>query len=481
LFLGALTASPQSSDASAKIISALRSGSYLEAKRLSGVALQESPGDPRLWTLNGFALVHLGDRAQALVAYTHALEILRNYLPALEGAAEIEYKNGSQAAVPLLEQIVKTRPDDKTSHAMLAELAFKRSDCNATIDEFAKSEPLIQSQATALQEYGSCLVKLNRPQDAISIFERISKLQPGEEKARYNLAVAQSLAGRYADVIQTLSPLAAAASDADALDLLAEAYEANSDTPRAVETLRRAILADPGNSRYYLDFADICLVHASYKVGIDMVDAGLKRLPHSAPLYLARGILYVQLGQYRESESDFAKAEQLDPTARPGMAARSMAALQENDLPKAEETIRDRLERQPNDAFLQYLLAETLARKGAVPGSREFAEAVRVARKAVELQTNFGLARDVLGRLYLEEGNVSGAIEQSRLAVRADPTDQTALYHLIIALTKGNRKEEIPKLTKQLATLREQARRKEANERKYALVEQSADAKTNNE
>jgi tetratricopeptide (TPR) repeat protein len=477
LFLGGLTASPQTSDAPAKIISALRSGNYLEAKRLSGLALQESPKDARLWTLNGFALVRLGDSAQALSAYTHALQISPDYLPALEGAAEIEYKNGNQSAVPLLERIVKTRPDDKTSHAMLAELAFKRGDCNTAIEEFGESEPLIGSQVRASQEYGSCLIKLNKPQEAIPVFERISKMQPGNGRARYNLAVAQWLAERYADVIQTLSPMAGAESDPDALDLLAEAYEANSDTPRAVETLRRAILADPEKARYYLDFADICMAHASYRVGIDMLNAGLKRLPHSAPLYVARGILYVQLGQYGESESDFAKAEQLDPAARPGMAARSMAALQANDLAKAEVTIRERLKRQPNDAFLHYLLAETLARKGAVPGSREFSEAVRAALKAIELQTDFGLARDVLGRLYLEEGNITGAIEQSRLAVRDDPTDQTALYHLIIALTKGNQKTEIPKLTKQLAALREQARRKEASERKYALVEQSAPTK----
>jgi tetratricopeptide (TPR) repeat protein len=468
-------AAAQTSDAPAKIISALRSGNYSEAKRLSGAALQTSPNDARLLTLNGLALVHLGEGAQALAAYTRALQISPNYLPALEGAAEIEYKNGSQAAVPLLERIVKAQPENKTSHAMLAELAFKRGDCKAAIDEFGRSEPLIDSQATALQAYGSCLVRLKRPQEAIPVFERLSKMQPGDEKALYNLAVTQSLAGRYADVIQTLSH-PASASDPDALDLVAEAYEANSDTPRAVETLRRAIIADPDKARYYLDFADICMVHASYKVGIDMLDAGLKRLPHSAPLYLARGILYVQLGRYDEGESDFAKAEQLDPAAQPGMAARSMAALQENDLAKAEATIRERIKKRPDDAFLHYLLAETLARRGAVPGSKEFSEAVQAARKAIELQPDLGLARDVLGRLYLKEGNISGAIEQSRLAVRADPKDQTALYHLIAALTKGNQKQEIPKLSKQLAELREQARRKEANERKYALVEQGAAA-----
>jgi tetratricopeptide (TPR) repeat protein len=458
------------------IISSLKAGKYEDARKLLDAALTQSPRDVRLWTLNGYALTRLGQKSQALESYKHALRISPAYLAALEGAAEIEYQNRTQEAVPLLQRIVKIHPDDKTSHAMLAGLAFKRNDCNAAVEEFEKSEPLIDSKVSALQEYGSCLVRLNRTQQAIAVFTRISDLEISDPGARYNLAVVQSLAGRYADVIKTLSPVTTAVSDPEALDLLAEAYEANSDTPRAVETLRRAIIANPDEARFYVDFADICMAHASYKVGVDMVNAGLKRLPDSASLYLARGILYIQLGQYDQSESDFAKAEQLNPISQVGMAAQSMAALQQNDLTKAEATIRDRLKRQPDDAFLQYLLAETLARRGAAPGTPSFTDAIAAASKAIEVKSNFALARDVLGRLYLEEGNLSGAIEQSRLAVRADPTDQTALYHLILALRQDKRTDEIPKLTKQLSALREQARIKEISERKYALVEHSAAA-----
>ena len=471
--LSSIVAFGQSTPAPAEsIISSLKAGKYEEARELVVAALKQSPGDARLWTLNGVALTRLGQKDEALEAYNRALRISPAYLPALEGAAESEYQNGSQRAVPLLEEIVKMQPEGKTAHAMLGGLAFKRSDCKTAVEEFARSEPLIDSQASALQQYGSCLVKLNGPQQAIPVFERIAGLQSADEKARYNLALVQSLAGRSTDVIRTLSP-AAASADPDALDLLAEAYEATSDTPMAVATLRRAILAKPDDARYYVHFADLCLVHASYKVGVDMLDAGLKRLPRSAALYTARGILLIQLGQYDQGQRDFAKAELLDPNARSGAAAQSMAALQQNNLAEAEAMIRDRLKRRPNDAFLEYLLAEALARRGAAVGTPEFAEAIQAASKAVRLQPGMALARDVLGRLYLEAGNVSAAIEQSRLAVRADPTDQTALYHLILALRKGNQKADIPELMKQLAVLREQARAKEASKRKYALVEES--------
>ncbi len=196
-----------------------------------------------------------------------------------------------------------------------------------------------------------------------------------------------------------------------------------------------------------------------------------QRMPQAAALYLARGILYIQLGQYDRSEQDFAKAEKFDPKLEYGAAAEGLAELQQNNLRKAEAVVRERLRKNPNDAFLHYLLAETLLRKGANPGSAEFAEALRSAQRAVQLQNKFALGRDVLGRLYLQQGKIEEAIQQSRLAFEQDPTDQTALYHLITALRKGGRTEEIPPLAKKLAALREQAELKEASEHRYALVE----------
>ncbi|HXE04676.1 MAG TPA: tetratricopeptide repeat protein, partial [Bryobacteraceae bacterium] len=115
-----------------------------------------------------------------------------------------------------------------------------------------------------------------------------------------------------------------------------------------------------------------------------------------------------------------------------------------------------------------------LARSGAVPGSAEFSDAVRAAQTAVRLQPDLGLARGVLGKLYLQEGNVDAAIEQSRLAYESDPADVTALYHLIRALKKAGRTQEIPALTRKLADLRQQAQKKEMSERQFAIVSHAA-------
>ena len=153
-----------------------------------------------------------------------------------------------------------------------------------------------------------------------------------------------------------------------------------------------------------------------------------------------------------------------------------LADLQLNHLAQAEEDLRSRLRKAPNDAFLWYLLSETLKREGAAAGSAQFQEAVRSAERAVQLQPNFPLARNLLGRFYSDEGRTDDAIRQSRWAYEGDPTGQsaqTALYHLILALRKAGKQEEIGPLARKLADLREKARAKETAERRYALVEVS--------
>jgi tetratricopeptide (TPR) repeat protein len=244
-------------------------------------------------------------------------------------------------------------------------------------------------------------------------------------------------------------------------------------TPEAAAALRQAVLLDPRNVDLYLDFAALSFTHQSFQVGIDMIDAGLTQVKDSGALYLARGVLYVQLGEYAKADADFDRAERLDPIRGLGSAARGLSMIQQNNLDEALVTVRERLKTNPKDEFLHYVLAELLSRQGVQPGSPEFQQAVDSAREAVRLKPDFPLARDVLSRLYLLSGESDKAIEQCRLALRDNPSDEQALYRLIRALQSSGRGEvgEVPALLKRFTALREEAHRRQTQETQYRLVE----------
>jgi tetratricopeptide (TPR) repeat protein len=462
-------------DLTASIIAALRAQEFERALQLIQPALERSPNDPRLSSLQGVALAGEGHKKEALASFQHALSFNPNYMPALEGAAQIEYDSSSDDAIPLLHRMLERRPDDPTSHAMLAVLEYRKGQCDPAIADFEKAGSLLDSQVDALHAYSTCLMKLRRFDDAAAVFARSVALHPDDPGERRLLASIQLTAHKPQDALATLQPLLAVKDpDAETLELASSAYEDTGDTPKAVSTLRQAIILDPHNVNLYLDFANIAYNHQSFQVGIDVITDGLGVLPTASPLYLARGVLYVQLADYNNAEADFEKAYELDPNQSLSSAAQGLAAVQEHDFGRALTTVQAKLARKPNDPFLLYLQADILVEKGADPGTQEFELAMRSAKKAVSLQPSLADAHDVLAKLYLMSGQTQAAAEQCRQAISINPKDQTAVYRLIQALRKSGDKNQIPDLLKRLAELRAESTRDERERNRYQLVEETS-------
>jgi tetratricopeptide (TPR) repeat protein len=472
MFFSAFSLAQTNTDTIGSITSALHEREFGKALQLLQPALLKSPQSAQLWTLQGIAYSGAEHEKEALASFRNALKFSPDYLPALEGAAQLEYKAGSVAAIPLLQHVLKLRPSDPTSHAMLAVVYGKRGDCASAVKHFELSGSLLESQPGALQQYGACLVRLKQSDKATSVFKRLLALDSANRDTRRYLANVQLMAKRPEDAIATLAPLLQENDpDSKTLQLAASAYEAGGDTPQAVALLRRAIVSDPRNVGLYLDFASISMDHQSFPAGIAMINSGLNLQPNAAELYLARGVLYVQVAQYDQAEADFDKANALDPGQAIGSAALGLEAVQKSSPDEALATVQSKLAKKPNDAYLLFLQAEILNQKGAEAGSEEFQTAMNSAKKAVALQPGLGAAHDLLAKLYLQAGQNREAIEESRKALSIDPKDQTAVYHLIQALRKTGGETELPQLLQRLAELRREATKQEEQRNRYKLIE----------
>jgi tetratricopeptide (TPR) repeat protein len=469
----AISAQASSQDRTSEIVTALRARDYAAALQLLGPALRQAPGDAQLWTFEGLAYSGEGKKTEALASFHKALKISPEYLPALEGAAQLEYESRSSEAESLLRRIVKLLPNDPTAHTMLASLAFRRHNCAEAVTQFEQCGSRLESEPSAMRRYGLCLAELERYDKAEAVFERLVS-QPGDDPHDLERLAAMQLAlGRPADAVHTLEPALATQPSGVVLALAAEAYEKQKDTPQAVSLLHRAIVENPRDTDLYLQFADIAFVHQSFQVGVDMLTAGLKIAPDAAALYVARGVLYVQMADYDHAEADFEQAEKLNPQLSVGEVARGMVAEQQGDLDKALAVVRGKLRDRPNDAMLLFVEADILAQRNPDVGSPEFDRAVAAARRASELQPEMTDAEDLLAKLDLQAGNDQRAIEESREALRRKPDDQTALYHLIVGLRRTGHKDELPSLLQRLAELRQKATREEGEHNRYKLIEQS--------
>src|SRR6185312_14869862 len=179
-----------------------------------------------------------------------------------------------------------------------------------------------------------------------------------------------------------------------------------------------------------VDFDNIAFAHQSFQAGIEMMNSGLKLQPDAAPLHLARGVLYVQIGDFEKAQADFDKAEQLDPGHSAAGIAQGLIAEEKHqgDPDKALAVVRSKLAKAPNDAFLLYLESAIIQQKAPVAGTPEFLHGMQSARRAVTLEPSLSSAHDVLANFYLQSGKTDAAIDECRAALEHNPQDQTALY-----------------------------------------------------
>ena len=426
--------------------------------------------------MQGVAFKGAGNTKDALASFKRAIKLAPDNVPALQGAAQIEFDQGNPAGIPIIEHLLQLHPGDLTSHAMVAVLEYQQGDCAAAVPHFERALSLFDARPAGLHAYAACLVRQKQFDKATVALRRTVEANPENAQERRVLASVQLMARQPKDSIATLDPLLNAKPDAQTLELASQAYEQAQETEKAVDALREAILLEPANVNLYLDFAAIAEKHQSVQVGINVVNDGINLQPGAAALYFARGMLYVQLSEYDKAQSDFDKAYQLDPKSSLSAAAQSLTAVQQNDFATALSGIQQKLRTRPNDPILLYMQADVLTEQDPKPGSAEFKTALNSASKAVSLNPALGPAHTVLAKLYMAAERYPEAVAECRRALHDDPADQTALYHLVRALRKTDQKDEIPGLLKQLAVVRQQANTKKREENRFKLVESESNS-----
>ena len=279
--------------------------------------------------------------------------------------------------------------------------------------------------------------------------------------------------------LATLQPLLSASSSSKPFSLAAQIAEEQGDTPHAVEWLRTAILKDPNETANYLLFATISFNHASYQVGIDMVDAGLRQLPDAAKLYLARGVLQVQLSHFSPAVADFEKAHALDPKLSFVGDAMGMIRSQQHDWAGSLAIFQQQAAEHPQDPLLQYLYAETLAQQGGSPDAtadqQNAIRAIAAVKKSLAIEPDYQPARDLLCTLLLRTNQYAAVVDQAAIALKNDPTDQSALYQEIQAQRRLGNKDAIAPLVKRLDDLK---RQQQVAQSQYSLQEANTSPST---
>ncbi len=453
------------------VIRALRSGDNQGALALATKALASDPRDCSLLSLQAIALTGLQQPQPALQSFRKALNYCPSYLPALEGAAQIEFAQQSPEAATLLRRILVLQPADPTTHAMLATLLRAQSNCADALSHYEASKSLLPGRPDLLQGYGSCLATTGDLKSALAAYLQLLSSHPAES-IRYDVALLQWKTHASDDALTTLAPLLTEAHQESALALASRIHEEKGDTPQAVSLLREAILASPDDVENYLDFASIAFTHQSFQVGIDMLDAGLKRLPDVAALFVARGVLEVQLSRGDAAIADFEQAHRLDPKLSFAVDAVGIMKSQQHQSAESLGLLEAQAKLHADDPLLQYLLAEQLSESAADESGERLKAAIAAAKRATTLDPAYKAAHDLLAVLYVRAKQPGLAVQEAELALAQDPNDQDALYQEILVRRRSGDTAQLQALTLRFNEARKENEKRQQATDRYRLQDQ---------
>ncbi len=438
------------------------------ADRLSTVAA----ADPRPLTLKGVALAQLGQTEQALAAYQSALALSPDYLPALQGAAELEMRLGRTQAEARLERIVRLQPQNSTAHAMLGLLAYRAQDCQLALEHFVRGEDVVRGDPEALRHRAECHFMLGHYDRAAEDFRHLVAGRQPAAAMRYNLGLALFEAGRPDEAVRELLVAVTAADppDIDTLSLLAEAQHAALDPPGALATLQRAIRNHPRSERLYLQLAELCIEHGAYELGVEIVEIGDNNIPGSHRILTMRGILLAELGRYAEAETAFEAAVAADKDTQSAAVGLSLTLQKTGRMDESLEILRDRVSASPDDAVAQFFYAQALIKLGVEPGSDDFQEALQGLLLAAERLPGEASPRVELGKLYSSANQTERAIAVLEEAAELAPGDRQVTYNLMLALRRNGRTDEAAALAVKMRDQLGQAHDEEIRRNRYRLV-----------
>ena len=246
--------------------------------------------------------------------------------------------------------------------------------------------------------------------------------------ANFNLALCYVGTNQFKKAIQILNDLQISGRDSvDVENLLTQAYIGNSQPQEALASLQKAAILSPRNEKLFSFIADACTDNRDYRLGLKVVEIGLRDLPQSARLHYERAMFLTQLDQFDQAKAEFDLAAKLTPGSEIGYLAQAHEELFEGNTPDAIRTAREGVGKGYESHALLTVLGEALIRSGISPGQPEFTEAQTALEKAVAGQPNDPTSQIALGSLYLTAGRLGDAIAHLEIA-REFETGQPAVY-----------------------------------------------------
>jgi tetratricopeptide (TPR) repeat protein len=414
-----------------------------EASRLAEEAIDKHPNSPEALFLRGEVARGRGMDKTAKAVFEQVIELAPSYVEAYDKLAALEERDGElDKAEATLTRGLQNVPQNNTLlsrlaavHLQAGQLAKALEDFRVLVDREPSNAELRTRYAGLLDEmgfpkqaiaqfeqlhsrgftggaialgYAKALARDGRPREALGELDRLIRANPQDVEARTSLARLHIEMGSLKSAeTELITALRVQPGHAPALEAYADLEIAAGNWSGAAQQLRRAVEVDGGSVRYRMRLAEVYLELGdsdSRKRAIELLDTVVSQArkggpPVSADVFVLRGQLRFESGDYRDALEDFGSALAREPSRIDAQSWRGEALYKlkrPEDAAKAFEAV---LERDGKFAKAHYYLGQlALAR-----GDRSVAEQ-HLAQATQGSGDKYADAHKTLGYLYRERG-----------------------------------------------------------------------------
>jgi tetratricopeptide (TPR) repeat protein len=290
-------------------------------------------------------------------------------------------------------------------------------------------------------QLGEMYLHSGRYQQAVGLLESAWRIDPGNEKNTWDLALACQGVGDYRQARSHVTQLLAHGDQANWYRLAGDLDEQLGDPLTAVRDYQRAVQLNPSEQNYFSLGSDLLLHRAIWQAQA-VFRAAAAAYPRSVRMLtgfgaaLFAGALYSQAARQLCTASDLAPA---DP--EPYIFMGKIEIASPNPLPCVQTKLARFVRLKPSDTTANYLCAMAILKaQERTPNPPATQHAKALLSKAVALDPQNGQAWLALGDLSAAGHDYPRAIRLYRKAIGADPQLSDAYYRLGVAYDRsGNR------------------------------------------
>lgn len=391
----------------------------------------------------GTAYDQLKQPKDAIAAYQRALDLDPADVRSINALAQaLLNDNQLDAALKQYKNLSEADPDDIGSLIHISEIQRRQGkyeDALTTIRTAVKKDP---DSLEAGYNEGLLLDVLGRFDEAVQVYQHMVDLTShangaytSEEKNNRGIFL-DRLGALYHEenktdqAIETYQKLIDLGGD-QAL----RGYQGEVDTYRdakmfdkAIDVARKAAATDPKNTDLKLMLAAEMADSNNPDDGITMAKSLLTNTDKDRVVWLSLAQTYTRLRRWKDADDALNKAASLTTKQDDKiylLFLRGALAERQKHYDTAEQFFHQVLDIDPNNAMTLNYMGYMFADKGA-----RLPEAIKLIRKAVELDPMNGAYLDSLGWAYFKMGQYELAEENLRQAVDRDQTDPTVHDHL---------------------------------------------------